>query len=197
MSDSAPRIGWYAPDPAARARQRWVDLAVAALVLGLLLVAGNLHRSIDRMAVPGSVIADAGARLAGVGDVADRIGRLPVVGDLAAPFAAVGEAGDVLVQAGDDSVAAVTDLAFWVPSVVGVLPTAMLLGWHVPRRRRWRRDAIGALHLATTPSGRDVLAARAVASLPLDLVAERPAESHADLVLEHLGLLAPTAPASG
>lgn len=189
----------YADVPRRRARQVGGD-ALTAGGIALSVWAGvGVHRLIDRLAEPGRAAQEAGlsvARSAERGQAA--VADVPLVGDgLRRPFEALADGGVSLADAGQAQQAFVADLAWWVAVIVAALPVIVLLAVYVPRRVRWVREAAAAVRLASMPDGTRVLAARALATLPLPVVAHAGTDPHAlaAAALASLGL--EPAPSSG
>jgi hypothetical protein len=104
----------------------------------------------------------------GLSDAGNKVGSVPAVGDqLSAPFDKAASAATALADAGRAQQAAVHDLAVALVILVLVVPLALvLLGW-LPLRLRWIRRACLAASLRSRPSGRDLLALRALTRQPL------------------------------
>lgn len=182
----------YADVPARRARQVGAD-AVAAVVIVLSVRAGvAVHRLIGQLAEPGRAAQEAGlsiARSAGRGRAA--VADVPLLrAVLRQPLDALREAGVSLAEAGQAQQTVISDLSWWLAVLVAALPIVVLLAYHLPRRVRWVRDAAAAGRLAAMPDGTRVLAARALATLPLPQVARAGTDPHAlaAAALAELGL---------
>ncbi|SDZ25802.1 hypothetical protein SAMN05444365_10889 [Micromonospora pattaloongensis] len=151
------------------ARQLLTDLLVAAWVYLWIRAASWLHDLVEQLAVPGRKLEGAGGGLAdNLADAGGKVGRVPLVGDeLTAPFNRAAEAARSMAEAGRDQQAFVGELALALSVAVLVFPLGVvLLGW-LPLRVRWMRRATAAAALRSTPSGRDLLALRALAARPL------------------------------
>lgn len=164
----------YADVPARRARQMVAEVLTVVGVALSVRAGIAVHGSIGQLAEPGRAAQDAGL------SVADSAGRgeraaadLPLVGStLRRPFEALRDGGISLAEAGQAQQEFVADLALWFGVFVAALPALVLLGFYLPRRIRWIREASAAVRLAEMPDGTQVLAARALVTLPLRKLAQ-------------------------
>ena len=193
----------YAETAGLRARQLLGDLAVVAWTAAWVAAGVALYRLIEKLAVPGARVEQAGDSFAGdVAEIQQKVGRLPVVGDeLQDPFGRLAGVGRTLADAGVTQQEVVHQLALWLGVVVAVVPiVALLLVW-LPRRVAWSREAGAASRLRLDGADLELFAIRAVANRPLrDLhrVTPDPAgalrageyQALADLELRALGLRA-------
>lgn len=181
-ADHSPRRAWQIGGDA---------LTAVGVVLSVRAGIGA-HRLVDRLAAPGHAAQEAGlsvARAAGRGQAA--LADVPVVGGvLRQPFEALRDGGVSLAEAGQAQQAFVADLAWLLAVLVAALPIVVLLAFSVPRRVRWVREAAAATQVAAMPDGTRVLAARALATLPLRQVARAGTDPQAlaAAVLATLGL---------
>lgn len=151
------------------ARQLLTDLIVVAWVYLSIRAAMWLHDLVQKLAVPGRKLEDAGGGLAdNLADAGGKVGRVPVVGDeLTAPFEKAATAARAMAEAGRDQQEVVGDLALALSLVALAVPLGpVLFGW-LPLRIRWIRRASAAAALRSAPAGRDLLALRALATQPL------------------------------
>ena len=157
---------WYAETPALRTRQVLTDAAVAAWVVGWLLVGRLVHSTVEAFAEPGRRVQEAGSGLAaGLADAADRADDVPLVGDaLRAPLDAAGRAAGELREAGAAHEQAVGELALLLAVLVVVLPVLWALSRWLPARLRFAREATAASSLRTDV---ELLALRAATRAPL------------------------------
>jgi hypothetical protein len=164
----------YAPSPAVRRRQLAADVGLLAWSVLWVLVARTVHGAVLALAEPGRAVEDLGASVAGSMSSAARAAEdVPVVGDeLAAPFEALGSAGGSVGGAGQAAQDAVGTLATVLAVVLVVLPVGWLLLRWLPWRLGWVRAAGAARRLAGSDPA--VLAARALATAPLDRLADLP-----------------------
>jgi hypothetical protein len=159
----------YADLPGVGLRQFLTDLLVVAWVGFWIRASVWVYDKVSTLAVPGRKIEGAGEGMAsGLSDAGNKVGSVPAVGgQLAAPFDKAANAATALADAGRAQQAAVHDLAVALVILVLVVPLALvLLGW-LPLRLRWIRRASLAASLRSRPSGRDLLALRALTRQPL------------------------------
>jgi hypothetical protein len=159
----------YADLPGVGLRQFLTDLLVVAWVGFWIRASIWVYDRVSTLAVPGRKIEGAGEGMAsGLSDAGNKVGSVPVVGDqLSAPFDKAATAATALADAGRAQQAAVHNLAIALVILVLVVPlTVVLLGW-LPLRLRWIRRASLAASLRSRPSGRDLLALRALTRQPL------------------------------
>ena len=194
----------YAETAGLRARQLLGDLAVLAWTAAWVAAGLALYRLVERLAVPGARVEQAGTSFAGdVAEIQQKVGRLPVVGgQLQDPFGRLAGVGRTLAEAGVTQQEVVRQLALWLGVVVAAVPViALLLVW-LPRRVTWAREAGAASRLRLDGADLELFAIRAVANRPLrelHRVSPDPAgdlragnfQALADLELRALGLRAP------
>ena len=170
------RVRLYARSPVLRARQVLADAGLLAWLVLWVVLARVVHGAVLVLAEPGRAVADLGDSVAGsMGSAAEAAGDLPVVGDdLAAPFAALGDAGGSVGGAGQAAQDAVGTLATVLAVVLVVLPVGWLLLRWLPWRLAWLRDAGAAERLLTGTPDLELLAARALATAPLPALARLP-----------------------
>jgi hypothetical protein len=164
----------YADKPGAALRQLLTDLLVAAWVYFWVWAAIRLHDLVEKLAVPGAKLEDAGNGLAdNLADVGGKVDRVPIVGDeLTTPFTKASEAARAAAEAGREQQELIGDLAIALAVTLLVFPLGLvLLGW-LPLRVRWMRRAGAAARLRREPAGRDLLAIRALAAQPLRKLAK-------------------------
>jgi hypothetical protein len=193
----------YAETAGLRARQLLGDLATLAWTAAWVAAGLTLYRLVERLAVPGARVEQAGSDFAGdVAEIQQRIGRVPVVGDqLQGPFGRLAGTGRTLAEAGATQQQVVHQLALWLGVVVAAVPVVTLLLVWLPRRVAWAREAGAASRLRMDGADLELFAIRAVANRPLRELrrvsadpagALRAGEHHAlaDLELRALGLRA-------
>jgi hypothetical protein len=202
-----PAVKLYAETPGLRTRQLVGDLAVLAWTAAWVAAGVALYRLVEKLAVPGERVEQAGGSFAGdIAEIQQKVGRLPVVGDeLQDPFGRLAGVGRTLAAAGVTQQEVVHQLALWLGVVVAVVPiVALLLVW-LPSRVSWAREAGAASRLRMDGADLELFAIRAVANRPLrDLhrVSPDPAgdlrageyRALADLELRALGLRAQQRP---
>jgi hypothetical protein len=159
----------YADRPAAALRQVLTDLLVVVWVWFWVWAALRLHDLVEKLAVPGQKLENAGGGIAdNLADAGNRINSVPAVGDaLASPFEKAAEAARSVAEAGRDQQELVGDLALALALALLVFPLGLVLLVWLPLRVRWIRRAGAAAALRTAPAGRDLLALRALATQPL------------------------------
>jgi hypothetical protein len=194
----------YADLPGVGLRQFLTDLIVAAWIGFWIWASVWVYDKVSELAVPGKKIEGAGEGMAGgLSDAGNKVGSVPAVGSqLSAPFDRAASAAGALADAGRAQQAAVHNLAIALVILVLVVPLALVvLGW-LPLRVRWIRRATLAASLRSRPSGRDLLALRALTQQPLRRLVrihpdpatawrdgdEAAMQSLADLELRTLGL---------
>jgi hypothetical protein len=191
----------YAETAGLRARQLLGDLAVVAWTAAWVWAGVTLYRLVDKLAVPGARLEQAGGGFAGdVAEIQQKVGRVPVVGgELQGPFGRLAGVGQTLADAGATQQQVVHQLALWLGVLVAAVPiVALLLAW-LPRRVTWAREAGAASRLRLAGADLELFALRAVANRPLrqlHRVTPDPAgslragnyEALADLELRALGL---------
>lgn len=159
----------YADLPGVGFRQFLTDLIVAAWLGFWVWASIWVYHKVMSLAVPGQKIESAGEGMAGgLSDAGGKVGSVPAVGDnLAAPLHRAASAATALADAGRAQQDAVHNLAIALVALVLVVPIALVvLGW-LPLRVRWIRRATLAATLRSKPSGRDLLALRALTQQPL------------------------------
>lgn len=150
-------------------RQLLTDLLVVAWVYLWIRVAMWLYDLVQKLAVPGQKLENAGGGLAdNLADAGGKVGRVPVVGDeLTQPFERAAAAARSVAEAGRDQQELIGDLALALSLLALAVPLGLVLfGW-LPLRLRWMRRAGAAARLRSAPGGRDLLALRALARQPL------------------------------
>ena len=193
----------YAETSGLRARQLVGDLVVLAWTAAWVAAGVALYRLVEKLAVPGARVEQAGSNFAGdVAEIQQKVGRLPVVGgELQDPFGRLSGVGRTLADAGATQQEVVHQLALWLGVVVAAVPiVALVLVW-LPRRVAWSREAGAASRLRLDGADLELFALRAVANRSLrelHKVTPDPAgdlragefEALADLELRALGLRA-------
>ncbi|MCZ2825829.1 MULTISPECIES: hypothetical protein [unclassified Modestobacter] len=207
----------YADHRDHRTRQLAADLGLVAWAVLWVLVARSVHGAVLVLAEPGLAVADLGRSISdSMGTAAGAADGMPVVGDeLAAPFAALSDAGQSVTGAGQGASDAVHTLATVLAVVLVLLPVGWLLLRWLPWRLGWLREARATDGLLGGGPDRapdlELLAARAMATAPLPRLARLPAgtgagwragdpaalHALAGLELERLGLRPPARPSAG
>ena len=166
----------YAETAGLRARQLLGDLATLAWTAAWVAAGLTLYRLVERLAVPGARVEQAGSDFAGdVAEIQQRIGRVPVVGDqLQGPFGRLAGTGRTLAEAGATQQEVVHQLALWLGVVVAAVPVVTLLLVWLPRRVAWAREAGAASRLRL--AGADLADRHAVGPGRLEVLVERQLE---------------------
>jgi hypothetical protein len=163
------RMRLYADRPGIATRQLVSDLFVVVWIGSWVWVASKVYAVVERLAVPGRKLEDAGTRIAGgLSDAGDTVGRVPGVGDtLASPLDRAAAGAQQLADAGRAQQHSVDQLAVVIVVLLLIVPLGLVLfGW-LPLRVRWlRRARVGSV-LRADHAGRDLLALRALARQPL------------------------------
>ncbi|HSO54025.1 MAG TPA: hypothetical protein VL330_15055 [Actinomycetes bacterium] len=193
----------YAETAGLRVRQLLTDVGVLAWTALWVAAGMTLYRLVEKLAVPGARVEQAGSNFAGdVAEIQQKVGRLPVVGnELQGPFGRLSGVGRTLADAGATQQEVVHQLALWLGVVVAAVPIVVLLLVWLPRRVAWSREAGAASRLRLDGADLELFALRAVANRSLrelhkatpdpagDLRAGE-FEALADLELRALGLRA-------
>jgi hypothetical protein len=159
----------YAETSGLRARQILGDLAVVAWTAAWVWAGVTLYRLVEKLAVPGARLEQAGGGFAGdVAEIRQKVGRVPVVGnELQGPFGRLAGVGQTLADAGATQQQVVHQLALWLGVLVAAVPiVTLLLAW-LPRRVSWAREAGAASRLRLAGADLELFALRAVANRPL------------------------------
>lgn len=165
------RTRWpiYAERPRRRARQFLADVAVLAWAAVVVSLAVVLHDTVLALQAPGHQLGGAGERVRDTfAGAADTASHLPFVGDdLARALANGTQAGDSLVAAGNQEVAAVGALASGLAWLLVVLALVPVLAVWITLRVRWMLAARAVLALRDglrrDEADADLLALRALA----------------------------------
>jgi hypothetical protein len=190
----------YAEISQTRHRQVVWDAVVVAWTVLWVVLGMQLHDLVTVLAVPGDALSDVGTSIAsGAERLAGALDDAPLLGGgIAAPFTALGDAGEDLAGVGASTRRAAHRLALWLSIVVAGVAIAVVTVPFVAWRLRWSRRATAAARLRSDPGTARVLALRAVLSRPLHElqgisadplrdVEERP-QALAALELRELGL---------
>ena len=163
----------YADLPARRTAQVCADVAVVCWVLLWAWCGHAVHDATLRLAGPGRQVETSATSLAERLEAAgSAVGGLPVVGDRAgAPLDQAGSAARELAGAGRAQVSAVGTLASWLGWTLALVPIALALAAHVPRRVRFVRRATAGRRLVDSAADLDLFALRALAHQPLHRLA--------------------------
>lgn len=160
----------YAEDPSRRRRQVVRDAAVVAWGVLWILLSMHLHDLVTVLAIPGDALSQAGSSLAsGAERVAGALDDAPLIGGgIAAPFAALEDAGTDLAGVGGTTRQAAHRLALWLSVLVAGVAIGAVAVPYVVGRLRWSQRADRAARLRSDPSLLRLLAVRAIATRPID-----------------------------
>ena len=179
------------PDVPARRAATLLRDAAALIALVLLAVLGlAVHDAVDRLAVLGQGVEDAGGAVRGAFEsAADEVDDVPVVGDEVADGlrGAGDETGGEVAELGARGERAAHRLALVLGLVVFGLPAALVLWLWLPDRiRQVRRltEAARALAEPEAPDRRRVIAMRAAFSLPYGQLLAHTRDPLGDLAAE-------------
>lgn len=166
----------YADTTGRLGRQLLGDLLVVGWIVLWIWLAVQLRQRLLRLAGPGETLERAGSSFSGsLNDAGDKVGRLPVVGDdVAGAFRNAGGAGDSIAAAGRSQVAAVHQLALFVPGLMLLLAAGIVVALWLPGRLRWVREAGATRRLLSGPDALEVFATRAVVRRPTRELARLP-----------------------
>jgi len=154
-------------------RQILTDILVVVWVYLWIRAGLWVHDMVERLAVPGQKLENAGGGIAdNLAAAGGKVGRVPLVGDqLVKPFTGAADAARSLADAGRQQQEIVGKLAVVLALVAVAVPLAMVLFLWLPLRLGWMRRAGVARAVRDEPAGRDLLALRALASQPLNQLA--------------------------
>lgn len=159
----------YAETPKLLSHQALSDLGVLVWCAGWALVGRGLYRAIEALRVSGDAVERAGGGLADtLGDVAGRVGQVPVAGSrLQAPFRDAAGAATSLAEAGRSGSEAIHDVALWAGWLVAMLPIVLLTVIYLHHRYVWVREATAASRIRIDADDLQLFALRAVTNRPL------------------------------
>jgi hypothetical protein len=190
-----PRMRLYPDIPRRRLTVAVRDALVVALLALFAWIGFQVHDAVDRLAVLGAGVRDAGTSVEGAfADAADNVESTPVLGD---------RIGDALRGAGEETGGNVADAgargeraAHRLADILGVttfgLPALLLLLRYVPGRVDLARKLTAAervLRPDTTPERRRLLAMRAAFALPYGRLLEFTRDPLGDLASERYDAL--------
>lgn len=158
----------YSARPAQRTWQIVADLVAIGTIVVAVWIANMVRESIAALATFGAQLESAASSFGDtMADAAETLGEVPLVGEsISDPFLQAQGAAEQLAAAGGQAQSSVLQIASAVGTALWVLPVlVLLLVWFVPRLRFLLRTRATSKVLAH-PAGRDVLALRAVSSVP-------------------------------
>ena len=150
-------------------RQLITDIVVVLWVYLWIRAGFWVHDMVEKLGVPGQKMESAGGGLASnMADAGGKVGKVPLVGDqLVKPFNGAADAARSLADAGREQQQVVDKMSLIVALAAVAVPLAIVLLLWLPLRLRWIRRAGVASAVNGAPSGRDLLALRALATQPL------------------------------
>lgn len=159
----------YAEMDPRRIRQVFADVAVAAWVFVCVRLGIALHDIIDAFAEPARRVEEAGRRVAVAAvDAQQQVTQIPLVGNaVSAPFEAIADAARDVAEAGVAQQTATARAADLAGVALAAFPIVLVVLIWTARRWRWMREASAADRLRYAPGGEPLLAARAMATMPL------------------------------
>jgi hypothetical protein len=159
----------YAEKPGKALRQLIVDILVVLWIYGWVRVSMGVYDTIEKLALPGKKMEDAGTGLAEqLKTAGDKVKRVPIAGDdLAGPFKSASDAAKGLADAGREQQEFVHNVALTMSLMMLVLALSLVLLIWLPRRLRWIERASAAAKMRRGAAGKDLLALRALATQPL------------------------------
>lgn len=201
----------YAELPALRGRQLTLDLLVLVWLIVFVLLAVHANTLVSALRTPTTALINTGANVSAMfAEGAAAAAQLPFFGSALSAALQQGQAaGEALRGVGqqqDDAVSALATGTALLVMLIGLLPPLVL--W-LPARLRYAKAAGAASEARDDPSALDLLALRALTTLPaaeLRAVGDRPAYAWrtgdpealsqlAALELRRLGLHPPKTPA--
>lgn len=164
----------YADRVPTATRQLITDLIVVIWVYLWIRAGLWVHDMVQKLGVPGEKLQSAGTGMAdNLNDAGGKVGRVPLVGDqLVKPFNGAADAARSLADAGRQQQQIVGKMSVIVALAAVAVPLALVLFLWLPLRLRWVRRAGVATTVRDAPAGRDLLALRALASQPLNQLAQ-------------------------
>lgn len=177
-------------------RRRALDVALLLWAAAWVWVGIWVAREVQGLARLSETVRASGVALERAGDVLAGLDGLPVIGDdIAGPARAVREAGRSAVQSAERTEENAREVGTLLGVSIALIPSLPLLILYVPRRvmeERERRTVRRLLRGGPDPALDEVLAARALARLPIDrlMAAPEPTDRRrlADAELDRLGL---------
>jgi len=185
----------YPDVPAKRRSTIMRDLALLGLVLLFAWMGLKVYDAVDRIAVLGSGVKDAGLSVqSGFGSAAGAVGGVPFVGgELAGALRSAGQhSGGSVARLGQQGAAEVHHLALVLGLLVFALPTILVLVMMLPGRVRQIRElraANAALVDVHDPERRRLLAMRAAFGLSYSTLLGYTSDPLGDLAAERFAPL--------
>ena len=167
---------FYARPSALLIRQILADLSLLLWIYLWWRLSSAAEASLDRLAAPsrtaGTELRDLGSSMTGAGD---NVGSVPYVGDaVRAPFDEAAKGLRGIAASTDSQVAAIEDAVHTIGWVVFAVPVALGVAAWLYFRVAAAIRVFRLRRIRSLPGGTDLLAARAVATLPLSRLARVP-----------------------
>ncbi len=163
---------FYSDFTAHRTRQVVADLVAFAAIVAFVVLGVTVRVAVLAFGVLGAGLQSAGSGFrTTMKDAADALGNVPIIGSgVRAPFDRASDAGAALASAGADQQTLVTQVALVLGVLVAVVPIMVIVRVWLVRRIQFARRASESRTLASTPGGLDLLALRAMAKFPPNLL---------------------------
>jgi hypothetical protein len=152
---------------------RVLDVVVVGYLVVWVVLGIVIGRDIARQVELTDQVVRVGATLRTTGEGFEALSALPFVGgEIGALADRVSTAGAEVEESGRESADAIRQMSVLVAVALALLPALVLVPLYLPMRLAWRRDVVtvrsALLRDGPTPELRQVLAVRALVSLPYD-----------------------------
>ncbi len=163
----------YAETPARRTRQLVADLLVVGWVVLWIWAGQAVHAATQEVARPAERTQSAASGLAdNLRGTGDSLGDIPLIGDSAsAPLDDAAGNADDLAESSGNGVDAINALALQLGLAVALTPILVALGFYLPPRIDFVRDATAGQRFIDSGHDLDLFALRALAHQPLHRLA--------------------------
>ena len=163
----------YADQSSVFYRQLLADCLVVAWVFVWVWIGHAVHDGTLALAEPGQRIHSSATSLGGsLRDAGGTLSDVPVVGgSVAEPFDRAASAADSIAAAGDSEVAAASKLAFWLGLSIALIPILVVLGFYLPPRVRFVRNAAAGQRFIDADPDLRLFALRALTNQPMHVLA--------------------------
>ena len=163
----------YADSPARRTRQIVADLLVVLWLVFWVWAGWSVHETTQELARPAERTQSAAAGLsASLGDTADSLGDIPLIGSSASrPLDEASAYADELAAASGRGIDAVNGLALKLGLAVALTPILIVLFFYLPPRITFVRNATAGQQFVDSTHDLDLFAMRALTHQPLHVLA--------------------------
>ena len=163
----------YADSPARRTRQIVADLLVVLWLVFWVWAGWSVHETTQELALPAERTQAAAAGLSSsLGETADSLGGIPLIGSSAArPLDEASAYADELAAASGRGIDAVNGLALKLGLAIALTPVLIVLFFYLPPRITFVRNATAGQQFVDSTHDLDLFAIRALANQPLHLLA--------------------------